>query len=107
MSPHSAPRGPVERGFVFTPAPGPEQLAASVGGPGRKPENFCLIFGIPSWLMALRDRSGQSLAAFGQAVRGRSDPSLLKVIGTCRGLNSLPPPTLPLFPLCLLGCSRM
>ena len=40
--------------------PDTEQLAASVGGLGRENSDFCLIFGIPSWLTPLRDHSGRS-----------------------------------------------
>ena len=48
MSPQSASRGPVERGFVERiHCPDTEQLAASVGGLGRTYDDFCLIFGIP------------------------------------------------------------
>ena len=60
MSPQSASRGPVERVYVERiHCPDTEQLAASVGGLGRTSDDLCLIFGIPSWLMPLRDRSGQ------------------------------------------------
>ena len=34
---------------------------AGDGGLGREKSDFCLIFGIPSWLMPLRDRSDRSL----------------------------------------------
>ena len=41
MSPQSASRGPVERGFVERiPCPDTEKLAASVGGLGRENSNF-------------------------------------------------------------------
>ena len=61
MSPQSASRGPVERGFVERiHCPDTEQLAASVGGRGRTYDDFCLIFGIPSWLTPLRDHGGPS-----------------------------------------------
>ena len=57
MSPQSASRGPVERVYVFL------SLALerwTAGGLGRTSDDFCLILGIPSWLMPLRDRSGPS-----------------------------------------------
>ena len=61
MSPQSASRGPVERVYVERiHCPDTEQLAASVGGLGRTYDDFCLIFGILSWLMPIRDRSGPS-----------------------------------------------
>ena len=70
MSPQSASRGPVERVYVQRiPCPDTEQLAASVGGLGRTYDDFCPIFGIPSWLMPLRDRSGQSSQPFRQGTR--------------------------------------
>ena len=43
MSPQSASRRPVERGFVERiHCPDTEQLAASVGGLGRENSDFCL-----------------------------------------------------------------
>ena len=51
----------------------------TAGGPGRTSDDFCLIFGIPSWLMPLRDRSGLSSQPFWHGVRGRSGRSLFKV----------------------------
>ena len=70
MSPQSASRGPVERVYVQRiPCPDTEQLAASVGGLGRTYDDFWPIFGIPSWLMPLRDRSGQSSQPFRQGTR--------------------------------------
>ena len=60
MSPQSASRRPVERGFVERiHCPDTEQLAASVGGLGRE-LGFLSQFGTPSWLMPLRDRSSPS-----------------------------------------------
>ena len=51
----------VERVYVERiHCPDTEQLAASVGGLGRTSDDFCLIFGILSWLMPIRDRSGPS-----------------------------------------------
>ena len=79
MSPQSASRGPVERGLVERiHCPDTEQLAASVGGLGRKNYDFCPIFGIPSWLMPLRDRSGQRWPPSGLPYVV-SDRSLFKV----------------------------
>ena len=70
MSPQSASRGPVERVFVERiPCLDTEQLAASVGGLCLKNWDVCLVFGIPSWLMPLRDRSGQSSQPFRQGAR--------------------------------------
>ena len=42
---------------------------AGEGGLGRTYDDLCLIFGIPSWLMPLRDRSGQSSQPFRQGTR--------------------------------------
>ena len=70
MSPQSASRGPVEWVYVERiHCPDTEQLAASVGGLGRTYEDFGPIFGILSWLMPLRDRSGQSSQPFRQGTR--------------------------------------
>ena len=74
MSPQSASRGPVERVYVeCIHCPDTEQLAASVDGLGRTYDDFCLIFGILSWLMPIRDRSGQA--------------GLTRFIGTCWSLS--------------------
>ena len=77
MSPQSASRGPVERVYVQRiPCLDTEQLAASVGGLGRTYDDFCPIFGIPSWLMPLRDRSGpKQPAIFGKAQGDQSGQS--------------------------------
>ena len=50
------------------PLPG-YRAAASVGGLCLKNWDVCLVFGIPSWLMPLRDRSGQSSQPFRQGAR--------------------------------------
>ena len=49
--------------------------------------DVCLIFGIPSWPMPLRDRSGQSSQPFWHGVRGRSGRSNLGSVGTRRHLR--------------------
>ena len=70
MSPQSASRGPVERGFVAVSLALETYVPrAGEGGLGRTYDDFCLIFGIPSWLMPLRDRSGQSSQPFRQGTR--------------------------------------
>ena len=57
---------------------------AGEGGLGRTYDDFRPIFGILSWPMPLRDRSGQRWQPSGKpyvvAVRGRSDQSLFKVL---------------------------
>ena len=65
MSPQSASRGPVERVYVHVP----RLWERTAGGLGRTSDDFCPIFGIPSWLMPLRDRSGQSSQPFRQGTR--------------------------------------
>ena len=62
---------------------------------------FLSKLGIPSWLTPLRDRSGLSSQPF-WPVRGRSGPSLSRLIGVCRELSppsSLFPP-LSFFAFC-------
>ena len=76
----------------------PERTA---GGLGRTYDDFCLIFGIPSWLMPLRDRSGQSSQPFRQRLNVvRATEASLRFIGTCGELNPpsspFPPPFLSL-----------
>ena len=79
MSPQSASRGPVERVYVHVPRLWERRCPQrTAGGLGRTSDDFCLIFGIPSWLMPLRDRSGLS-QPFWHGVRGRSGRSLFKV----------------------------
>ena len=70
MSPQSASRGPVERVYVHVPRLWERRCPQrTAGGLGRTSDDFCLIFGIPSWLMPLRDRSGQSSQPFRQGTR--------------------------------------
>ena len=88
MSPQSASRGPVERGYVERiHCPDTEQLAASVGGLGRTYDDFCLIFGIPSWLMPIRDRSGQRWQPSGKPYVVAATEVCSRFIGTCRELR--------------------
>ena len=63
------------------PCPDTEQLAARVGGLGRKNSDFCLIFGIPSWLMPYVVAATEVCSRF---------------IGTCRELSPPPSPSLSL-----------
>ena len=92
MSPQSASRGPVERGFVERiHCPDTEQLAASVGGLGRTYDDFCLIFGIPSWLMPARDRSGQRWQPSGKPYVVAATEACSRFIGTCGELSPLLP----------------
>ena len=51
---------------------------AGGGGLGRENSDFCLISGIPSWLMPLRDRSGLSWLNL-TPQRGQSDHGTFKV----------------------------
>ena len=106
MSPQSASRGPVERVYVERiHCPDTEQLAASVGGLGRTYDDFCLIFGIPSWLMPLRDRNGQRWQPLGKPYVVAATEVCSRFIGTCRELS---PPSSPFpspFFLCFLGFS--
>ena len=87
MSPQSASRGPVEQGFVHVPRLWerrcPERTA---DGSRHKNWDVCLIFGIPSWLMPLRDRSGQSSQPAGHKVTTAVKVSL-RFIGTCQRLR--------------------
>ena len=70
MSPQSASRGPVERGFVVISLALEMYVPrAGEGGLGRTYDDFCPIFGIPSWLMPVRDCSGQSSQPFRQGTR--------------------------------------
>ena len=97
MSPQSASRGPVERVYVERiHGLDTEQLAASVGGLGRTSDDLCLIFGIPSWLMPLRDRSGQRWQPSGKPYVVAATKVCSRSIGTCRALSPPSPPSLPL-----------
>ena len=61
MSPQCASRGPVERGFVHVPRLWERRCPKrTADGLRHKKWDVCLIFGIPSWLMPLRDRGGPS-----------------------------------------------
>ena len=84
MSPQSASRGPVERVFVDRiPCLDTKLLTASVGGLGRENSDSCLIFGIPSWLMPLRDRSGQRWQPSGRPYVVAATKACSRFIGTC------------------------
>ena len=48
---------------------------------------FCLIFGIPSWLMPLRDRSGQRWPPTGKPYVVAATEVCSRFIGTCRKLR--------------------
>ena len=70
MSPQSAFCGPVERvSVVVSLALETYVPTAGEGGLGRENSDVCLIFGIPSWLMPLRDRSGRSNQPLWQGTR--------------------------------------
>ena len=76
------PADPSKGGLSLSPMPG-----AGEGGLGRENSDFCLICGIPSWFMPLRDRSGLSSQPFWHGLRGRSGPSSCRLIGVCRDLR--------------------
>ena len=71
MSPQSAFRGPVERGFVFVPVPGTRVARSERRRLSAKVicQDSCLMLGTPSWLTPLRDRSGQSSQPLWQGTR--------------------------------------
>ena len=66
---------------------------AGVGGLGRANSDFCFIFGIPSWLMPLRDRSGQRWQPSGKPYVVAATKACSRFIATCRELS--PPLPLP------------
>ena len=70
MSPQSASHGPVERGYVVI-SPALEMYVSGADSRWLMPQEVgCLsIFGIPSWLMPLRDRSGLSSQPLRQGTR--------------------------------------
>ena len=65
---------------------------------GRTYDDFCLIFGIPSWLMPLRDRSGQRWQPLGKPYVVAATEVCSRFFGTCRELSPVPPPP-PSLPL--------
>ena len=56
---------------------------------------FCPIFGIPSWLMPLRDRSGQRWQPLGKPYVVAATEVCSRFFGTCRALSPPSPPSLP------------
>ena len=78
----------------------PERTA---DGLRHKKWDVCLIFGIPSWLMPLRDRSGQPTISARHKVTTAVKASF-RFIGTCGELSPLLPLPSPFFP-CFLGFS--
>ena len=96
MSPQSASRGPVERVYVaVSHALETYVPTAGEGGLGRTSDDFCRIFGIPSWLMPLRDRSGQRWQPSGKPYVVAATKVCSRLIGVCWSLSPPPPPTLP------------
>ena len=91
MSPQSASRGPVERVYV----------AVSLAPVCLKNWDVCLIFGIPSWLMPLRDRSGQRWQPSGKPYVVAATKVCSRLIGVCWSLSFPvgPPPLLLRSPL--------
>ena len=96
MSPQSASRGPVGRVYVaVSHALETYVPTAGEGGLGRTSDDFCPIFGIPSWLMPLRDRSGQRWQPSGKPYVVAATKVCSRLIGVCWSLSPPPPPTLP------------
>ena len=60
---------------------------AGEGGLGRTYDDLCLIFGIPSWLMPLRDRSGQRWQPSGKPYVVAATKVCSRLIGVCRELS--------------------
>ena len=89
MSPQSASRGPVERVYVHVPRLWERRCPQrTAGGLGRTSDDFCPIFGIPSWLMPLRDRSGLSSQPFWHGTTWpAAAEACSRFIGTCRDLG--------------------
>ena len=68
---------------------------STADGLRHKKWDVCLIFGIPSWLMPLRDRSGQSSQPYWH---GAQRPKFVQGSLECvENLAPLLPPSLPLF----------
>ena len=59
----------------------------TVDGLCLKKWDFCLIFGIPSWLMPLRDRSGQRWQPSGKPYVVAATEVCSRFIGTCPNLR--------------------
>ena len=59
----------------------------TVAGSCHQNSDFCLIFGIPSWLMPLRDRSGQRWPPSGMPYVVAATEVCSRLIGTCRLLR--------------------
>ena len=72
-----------------------DTATAGEGGLGRTSDDFCPIFGIPSWLMPLRDRSGQRWQPSGKPYVVAATKVCSRLIGVCWSLSPPPPPTLP------------
>ena len=77
---------------------------AGEGGLGRTYDDLCPIFGIPSWHMPLRDRSGQRWQPSGKPYVVAATKVCSRLIGVCGELNppSSPFPSPPFFP-CFQG----
>ena len=87
--------------------PCPEMYVSAADSSWLMPQElkFCFIFGIRSWLMPLRDRSGQRWQPSGKPYVVAATEVCSRFIGTCRELS---PPSSPFpssFFLCFLGFS--
>ena len=82
------PVDPLNGGFSLSPLlwrrTCPER---TIGGLGRTSDDFRLIFGIPSWLMPLRDRSGQRWQPSGEPYVVAATEVCSRFIGTCPTLR--------------------
>ena len=96
-----SPGGPVERVSVVV-SNAVETHVPRAGSRWLTPQEFgCLShFGIPSWLMALRDRSGQRWQPSGKPYVVAATEVCSRFIGTCRELS---PPSFPFPPLSFLA----
>ena len=85
--------------------PCPEMCMSTADSSWLMPQElkFCPIFGILSWLMPFRDRSGQRWQPSGKPYVVAATEVCSRFIGTCRQLGPFSPPPLPPFFLCFIS----
>ena len=85
------PVDPLNGGTSLSPLPGDVNAQSGRRWPRPRELRFCPILGIPSWLMPLRDRSGQRWQPLAKPYVVAATEVCSRFIGTCGELSPLLP----------------
>ena len=83
----------------LSPLPGDVNAQSGRRWPRPRELRFCTVLGIPSWLMPLRDRSGQRWQPLGKPYVVAATEVCSRFIGTCCELSPPASPSLPFLSL--------